>query len=167
MVRDWDVCIAWLAAAGAPRVLLRRGHLIREALRKSMTAADLARLAPGEAAWKKGQRSFAEFRERALRKARRRVAKRIDGLDWRDARRRHRLRIAVKQLRYAADFFGAGTRPLRRLQDSLGRLNDLAVIRRLLPELAAPPDLERRLTAAERRLIALAGRQIGTLDLKD
>lgn len=166
-VRDWDVCLAWLKAAGAPKGLRRRGRLIREALRRSLTAADLAPLAPAEAAWKKKQMPFVDFRQRALRKARRRVAKRIDELDWRDAGQRHRLRIAVKQWRYAADFLGAGTGSLRRLQDSLGKLSDLAVIRRLLAELAAPPALERRLAAAERRLVALAGKQVGALELKD
>ncbi|HEX4341260.1 MAG TPA: CHAD domain-containing protein [Polyangiaceae bacterium] len=55
-----------------------------------------------------------------------------------DAARRHKLRIAIKKLHYAADFFQAsfpGARPerkafertLKKLQDTLGRLNDIVV----------------------------------------
>jgi inorganic triphosphatase YgiF len=59
-----------------------------------------------------------------------------------DAERRHKLRIKVKKLRYAADFFSEsfdcvdGKRRhafidrLRSLQDCLGELNDIAVARR-------------------------------------
>lgn len=56
---------------------------------------------------------------------------------------RHRLRIRIKELRYAMDFF-ASLYPaqvvkiylsaLTRLQDSLGIMNDIAVARRLLDE---------------------------------
>ena len=60
--------------------------------------------------------------------------------------RLHRLRIALKKLRYAGEFFAAQfpdgkPRPyinaLRRLQDDLGRLNDAAVAERCLNELLA------------------------------
>jgi inorganic triphosphatase YgiF len=73
---------------------------------------------------------------RRVRKARKKAAK----LAKLDARGRHKLRIAIKKLRYAADFF-AGLfdgrnaqkrqrrfeRGLAALQDSLGALNDIAV----------------------------------------
>ena len=58
--------------------------------------------------------------------------------------RRHRLRIALKTLRYASEFFatqfpGAATRrhvkAARRLQNDFGRLNDAAVAERLLEDL--------------------------------
>jgi CHAD domain-containing protein len=78
----------------------------------------------------------AEQLSRRWRKARKR-AKAISRLD---ARRRHKLRIQVKKLRYAAEFFSslfAGKRAskrrekflevLERLQDGLGDLNDIAV----------------------------------------
>ena len=60
--------------------------------------------------------------------------------------RLHRLRIALKKLRYAGEFFAAQfpdgkprpyIRALRRLQDDLGRLNDTAVAERCLKELLA------------------------------
>jgi len=56
---------------------------------------------------------------------------------------RHRLRIRIKELRYALDFFSslypaapvkAYLNALARLQDSLGIMNDIAVARRLLDE---------------------------------
>lgn len=67
-----------------------------------------------------------------------------DGLE--DASQLHALRIACKKLRYSAELFSSlytETRARRylsalaRLQDILGMLNDIAVARRLLAELAA------------------------------
>ena len=58
--------------------------------------------------------------------------------------RLHRLRLTLKKLRYAGEFFATQfpeSRPrpyiktLRRLQDDLGRLNDAAVAERRLQEL--------------------------------
>ena len=74
-------------------------------------------------------------------------AKRIRQLD---SQQRHKLRIAVKKLRYAGDFFGhlfAGRTAKKRLplfkarltdlQDRLGALNDIQVHQKLAPKLAA------------------------------
>jgi len=82
------------------------------------------------------------------------------------------LRIRVKRLRYACDFFAASfagvlaqpyLKRLAALQDVLGDLNDIAVARRLLAELAprgSAPDLAsasayvaRALSARERTLV--------------
>jgi CHAD domain-containing protein len=79
-----------------------------------------------------------------IRKARRRLRKRIDTLDENDAPARHRVRIAAKKARYAAEFFRdllpkkevkTYIKCLSKLQDRLGHLNDLAVAGRLLPVL--------------------------------
>ena len=79
-----------------------------------------------------------------LRKAEKRLAKRIGGLEEGDAPGRHRVRIAAKKARYAAEFFrdllpGRRVRRyvghLEKLQDRLGHLNDLAVADHLLEEL--------------------------------
>jgi len=88
----------------------------------------------------------AQLFERRIKKARKR-AKKVGALD---ARKRHKLRIAMKKLRYAIYFFeslfsdGASAKPLSRykdclksLQDNLGALNDIAVHQKLLPKLAA------------------------------
>lgn len=79
-----------------------------------------------------------------VRKARKRLRKRIEALDENDALGRHRVRIAAKKARYAAEFFRdllpekevkAYIKCLSRLQDRLGHLNDLAVAAKLLPVL--------------------------------
>ncbi|MDB5961958.1 MAG: hypothetical protein JWP59_3252 [Massilia sp.] len=81
-----------------------------------------------------------------------RLRKRATGLRGATPAARHRLRIAAKKSRYAAEFFaalfsaGSGRRyvqGLSRLQDELGLLNDYAVAARLLPGLAeAHPELD-------------------------
>lgn len=79
-----------------------------------------------------------------LHKAQRRLHTRIGALDENDPAARHRVRIAAKKARYAAEFFHdllpAGpvkkyVRALSALQDKLGLLNDLAVGGTLLAEL--------------------------------
>ena len=79
-----------------------------------------------------------------MRKAQKRLRKRIEALDEQDAPARHRVRIAAKKARYAAEFFGellpakeakAYVKSLSALQDRLGHLNDLAVAGKLLPVL--------------------------------
>lgn len=79
-----------------------------------------------------------------IRKAQKRLRRRIGALDENDAPARHRVRIAAKKARYAAEFFRdllpkkevkAYIKCLSSVQDRLGHLNDLAVASRLLPEL--------------------------------
>jgi CHAD domain-containing protein len=166
-VRDWDVCIEWLRAAKAPQRLLRRARLLREAASGSLEPLDLSRLEATPAAWKRKPRPLEPFSAQALIKARRKVAKRLRGLDWRDAERRHRLRISVKRLRYATDFLDGQSPALEALQDSLGDLNDLAVMRRLLADLQPPAEILRQLNAGERRLLDAARRQAAALQPKD
>jgi CHAD domain-containing protein len=166
-VRDWDVCIEWLEASKAPGVLLRRARLRRDAARESLRAIDLSSLEPDASAWKKKAMPLERFSAKALPKARRKVAKRLRRIDWSDAEQRHRLRIAVKRLRYATDFLGGETHALERLQDGLGGLNDVAVARRLLAELDPPPAILRKLAARERRLFAAVRGQVASLEAKD
>ena len=108
-----------------------------------------------------------EFGGRSLERLHHKAVKDAYGLDWRDATQRHALRIKVKRLRYASGFF-AGSFPrasvrsylkhLQALQDILGELNDVAVARRLVRELAQPGAganyVRRALAARERALIA-------------
>lgn len=86
------------------------------------------------------------FAQRVLQRRHRRVKRR--GRDHASfaPEERHRLRIAVKKLRYSAEFFGpifepdavrAYGRGLTALQNVLGVLNDAAVTGRLLHEIAA------------------------------
>lgn len=80
--------------------------------------------------------------QRSLEHLRKQVRKKGRKLAELNPERRHKLRIKVKKLRYAADFFGnafqeahpkrrqAFIERLRKLQDCLGELNDIAVARR-------------------------------------
>ncbi len=86
-----------------------------------------------------------------LRKAQQRLRKRIGALDEADPAARHRVRIAAKKARYAAEFFSDllpakparhYVRALSALQDKLGHLNDLAVANTLLEKLTAPDLLQ-------------------------
>ena len=83
----------------------------------------------------------------ALERGHQRLARDARAFATLDAAARHRLRIAVKRQRYAAEFFADlldGRRALRyvaslrALQDALGRARDLGVARTLLAD--APPD---------------------------
>jgi CHAD domain-containing protein len=86
-----------------------------------------------------------EFARSVLDKRHDKVAKRGRKLGSLDERRLHRLRIAIKKLRYAADFLRpAFASPLAkpyieataRLQGALGALNDRAVAAHVLADLA-------------------------------
>lgn len=101
-----------------------------------------------------------------LRTAEKRLAKRIDGLDEADAPGRHRVRIAAKKARYAAEFF-RDLLPaqrvkrylghLEKLQDRLGALNDLAVADQLLEELKGGSSQVAKQAAYVRGYIAATG----------
>jgi len=177
--RDWDVFCETLADAGPEPVLLARARHKRASVRRS--AATIA----GSAAFQQAQlrvlrwlhrdpwKSDAARAEKLGRFARQtfvrlhaRLLKDARNVVWRDERRRHELRIRVKRLRYACDFF-AGCFPhqavlpfisrLASLQDTLGELNDVAVGKRLAAEIAPGSDgaaLRRWLGARERELIA-------------
>jgi inorganic triphosphatase YgiF len=81
------------------------------------------------------------YADTVLEQRYRRLVKRGRGLASATAKQRHKLRIAVKKMRYTAEFFaslygpkksGAMIRELSGLQDTLGDLNDLAVTERQL-----------------------------------
>jgi len=93
----------------------------------------------------KAERSLGAFAASSLERLHRKSLEQAQDIHWNDPERRHRLRIRMKRLRYACDFFaasfaGVAARPyikrLEALQDILGDLNDVAVARRLLAEIA-------------------------------
>ena len=106
----------------------------------------------------------ANFARQVLRHDQRRLCHQADNLKNASPEARHRLRIAAKKTRYAAEFFGSlfSSRTLRPyvkglsgLQDELGVLNDIAVAERLLtglseqhPELVASVGFVRGFMAA-------------------
>ncbi|MBB3219605.1 CYTH and CHAD domain-containing protein [Pseudoduganella umbonata] len=165
--RDWDV----LAGSTLPRIkgadlgALRataeqRAQELHRALLPALRQPRYTQLILQLNGWFHGRQWRADglpkdspLRQRAheamaplLEKAQRRLRKRIDALDEEDAPARHRVRIAAKKARYAAEFFHdllpvrAAKRyihVLSALQDKLGLLNDLAVADTLLDDLAA------------------------------
>jgi inorganic triphosphatase YgiF len=85
------------------------------------------------------------FARRVLKQGERRMKRRARNLAHADAPTRHRLRIAAKRMRYATEFLSSlypprqvrpFVRALTALQDSLGKLNDVAVAQGLLRDLA-------------------------------
>ena len=103
-----------------------------------------------EGAWMQEQPALAlpvgEFSAGLLQQRAATLRKRGKRLQELDAAARHRLRIAAKKLRYAAEFFAAlypkrRVRPyvesLAAVQDVLGSLNDAATLLRLLEEALA------------------------------
>ncbi|HSH06677.1 MAG TPA: CHAD domain-containing protein, partial [Burkholderiales bacterium] len=102
--------------------------------------AQEAALAPGTPPRPSTLTAYA--RRRVTRLARR-VEQAGDGCDWSDAGARHQLRIRLKRLRYACEFFAVcfKRKRMRRylehleaLQDVLGELNDIATARALCAE---------------------------------
>jgi len=177
--RDWDVFCARIGPARAPGVARKaraRRAAARRAARELVQSArfqkfvlEMLQGVEARAAGARRRRGplVAEHAARTLQRLERKVMQRRAEGDWSDAARRHRLRIAVKRLRYACDGFASlyETRKFRiylerleALQDLLGELNDVAVARRLLGELRAGRDEVERLlrswTRRERRLIA-------------
>src|SRR5262249_17555467 len=85
----------------------------------------------------------------ALGRRTKKIIKKINNLDQLGARHRHKLRIAVKKLRYTTDFFASlfaerkakklhkhFRAALKALQDALGKLNDISVHERLAKQFA-------------------------------
>jgi inorganic triphosphatase YgiF len=94
-------------------------------------------------------RPLAELARDILSARHAKVTGKLKKLKKLDARRRHKLRIAVKKLRYAVGFFGtlyghakartAFTGQLQDLQDALGRLNDIRVHEDFARKARLPP----------------------------
>jgi triphosphatase len=103
------------------------------------------------------------------------VAEQVLHRQWRVARKRgkafatqspnqrHRLRIALKKLRYTAESLATLYPPgetelfikrLKRLQDDLGQANDVRVGREILAELAPPAARQRAMAEAGQRVLA-------------
>ena len=101
-----------------------------------------------------------------LRKAEKRLGKRIGDFDGKEPAQRHRIRIAAKKARYGAEFFRdllpakevkRYVSTLSKLQDHLGLLNDFAVADQLLPELQKGNGELSRQASYARGYLAAAG----------
>jgi len=176
--RDWDVFIETLRTGPAPRFAAEPGF--EGLLRAAEARAEAARAAVLALAGEKGPTRFALVLERVaaergwrgglpddeLRRLDEPVvgfaAESLDRLDRKVRKRgrhfekltpeaRHALRIALKHLRYATEFFGSLFHPASAaedyakkaaaLQDRLGALNDAAIAVRRVSELDRGPDI--------------------------
>lgn len=127
-------------------------------------------LAVGEWQKKTAGRSISKFASRRLDNRWNTVRQRASNLAELDDNGLHRLRIAVKKLRYAVDFLGPlyGKRArkiesrLGKIQDCLGLLNDEAVGRKLIADLSlriadrCPAERAKRLDLLEKHFHKLA-----------
>ena len=153
VARDWDVFVAWLEDEDPPRELLRAARRERDRARASARNA-ICRMELEPLAAKSYSKPAKEFAAASLGRLERRTRKQARRMDWDDAGERHALRIRVKRLRYASEFFGRTRGRLERLQDVLGGLNDVEVARRLLRGLRVKtPDLYGSLDLRESRLL--------------
>lgn len=111
------------------------------------------------------QMRVAEFAAAVLTKRAKKILRKAPKVDELDPHARHKLRIGIKKLRYACDFFASvfagGKRDARReryckalksLQGHLGTLNDIEVHKRLARSVARPA---RRRAAQPRKALAM------------
>ena len=177
--RDWDVFITETLAtvraarpddmtlerlAEAAEVERARAYEQAEALRAADYTAFLLRFGRWieTAGWREEtnlaelDQPLAGLGERLLDKRHRRVLKRGRDFEQLSDADLHRLRISLKKLRYAGEFFAAQfpdgnprpyIRALRRLQDDLGQLNDAAVAENCLKELLDTQQKSKHLAA--------------------
>ena len=151
--RDWDVFVAWLESEEPPRALLHAARRQRDRAKASARIA-ISRMEFEPLAAKSRSEPVTAFAAASLGRMQRKARRQARRMDWDDAGERHALRVRVKRLRYASEFFGRRHSGLERLQDVLGELNDVEVARRLLRGLRVnTPDLYRSLDLRESRLL--------------
>ena len=139
--------LARLAERAAARTR-ETGETVRRLVghrRFNLLLIDLLLLAEGEPALADGAGALGGIAGKALRKRRRKTLAAGRSFAELSNDRRHDVRIAVKKLRYACDYFqalwpgkatAAYLAAMADLQDMLGRLNDATVAARLADEIA-------------------------------
>jgi triphosphatase len=178
--RDWDVFLAFTIApavvefpahrglAGLARACERQRHRARDTARHavgSRRARTLAREVRGFLAEIPAGDPVRDFAHDRLARCDKRMRRRARHLARLDAERLHRLRLAVKRLRYATHFFAPlfhkrRVEPLRQalgeIQDALGGANDCTVALKLLQRLRG----KGKAMLAERMEKKLAGHRL-------
>ena len=193
--RDWDVLadttlkrVHGIDPSGLRLAASTRADKLHKELLQTMQSARFTEVLLSTNGWLHGRQwradgalpkhsPLAQRAEKAciplLRKAEKRLSKRIADFDGVDPLQRHRIRIAAKKARYGAEFFRdllpakdvkryvAG---LSALQDHLGMLNDFAVADKLLPELQkGNGELARQAAFARGFLVAASETEGGDL----
>lgn len=137
--------------------------------------ARAAAIAPPVEAEPQPHPALATFARRTTKRLARKVEQSGDGCDWSGGSARHQVRIRLKRLRYACEFFADCFKRkrvrrylehLEALQDLLGELNDLATARRLFADPAGAQGVQGAfiigwLSAREDALIAALGASWG------
>jgi len=163
--RDWDVFYGWLENTSVSHELKALARRKRAAARRQ--AQHVLSLRAFDRFLRCARRCVHETKAsplEALEAFHRKALKTARRIDWQDEEDRHALRIRIRRLRYACEFFApffpgtqyaAYLKRVKALQDLLGELNDIAVARKLLKEMKAEPPkpLQRR----EARLICALG----------
>ena len=154
--RDWDVFVARFGKGKARR------RMAQLRCRETLSSAEFRAFFVETQNWARkkshtAERPLAAVASKALDRLHRKARKRARHVDWQDEEARHAVRIAVRRLRYACDFFSPCFEGARRylhgladLQDLLGDLNDIAVARRF--GVRAENDLQTREAALLRQL---------------
>jgi CHAD domain-containing protein len=183
--RDWNVFREQIEAGPLQALAGERCADAQRTVRALLTSSRFRAAQRQTRAWARGgpwrrhadpERSLRRFARPALERLDHEVRGAARDIDWRDAARRHRVRIRVKRMRYGCEFLAAPFHRrrvrafagrLHRLQDLLGELNDIRVQRVLLRGLlgsgnagkrtADARSLRARLAAREKRLIAALG----------
>lgn len=170
--RDWDVFVERLEQAHASVQVVgrarRRGSEARRAARDAVSSPQCNALLLKalrwleSRPWKDTPLSLARFGEESVARLQRKALKAGNA---KDAASRHALRIRIKRLRYASEFFAPCFAPaaarryvkqLQALQDILGELNDIAVGRKLCREIDVLPPAQ--FAAREKALLAALSR---------
>ena len=180
--RDWDVFQASLGPSELQLGARKRRRAAQRRLRALVRSPRFRTVRLRTFGWAQSrpwrrnaqpEEPLPHFARRALQRLYDRLLGTARAIDWRDAARRHRVRIRVKRMRYGCDCFATAFRgrrvdafvqQLRTLQDILGEMNDIEVQRSLLRELVPRGSSLRivqiesavraRLAARERELIA-------------
>lgn len=154
--RDWDVFVARFGKGKARR------RVAQLRCRETLSSAEFRAFFVDTQNWARERARSAEgpvlaAAAKALGRLHRKALKRARRVDWHGEEDRHAVRIAIRRLRYACDFFSPCFRGARRylhgladMQDLLGDLNDIAVARRFGARAAA--DLDKREAALLRQL---------------
>ena len=121
------------------------------------------------------RRPIGELAPILLSRCHRQAKKRGESFARQSEEERHRLRITLKKLRYAAELLGNLYEPgktvefirrLKQLQDDLGDLNDLRVARAIVASLADPDAPNTGIDHAGRRIIAWHTRRLARTEPK-
>ena len=171
-VRDWDVFLQSQFAPVLQREAYARRAAAQRTVRRILTQARFQSLLRRVLDWIRSEpwRASADpgaplgtFGARALQRLYDAPCGAAARIDWSNAKRRHRVRIRLKRLRYGSECFAAGFAPeamygfqhrLRAMQHLLGELNDITVQQRLLRELGHGTGLARPIARAQTRLAA-------------